>query len=44
MKRRAYLVVLLLGLLLVAVAGWTVEGLRWAFTGSRTGRPRYAAA
>jgi hypothetical protein len=44
MKRRATLIVFLLGLLLVAVAGWTVEGLRWAFTGSRSRRPRYAAA
>jgi hypothetical protein len=44
MKRRAFFLIILLGLLLVAVAGWTVEGLRWAFTGSRARRPRYAAA
>jgi hypothetical protein len=44
MKRRFFFAVVLLGLLLVAVAGWTVEGLRWAVTGSRARRPRYATA
>jgi hypothetical protein len=44
MKRRAFFATIFLGLLLVAVAGWTVDGLRWAFTGSRAKRPRYATA
>ena len=44
MKRRAFFAAIFLGLLFVAVVGWTVEGLRWAFTGSRAKRPRYAAA
>jgi hypothetical protein len=44
MKGRAYLLAFALGLVLLAVAAWTVEGARWALTGSRTRRPRLAAA
>jgi hypothetical protein len=44
MKRRAFFAAIFLGLLFVAVVGWTVEGLRWALTGSRAKRPGYAAA
>jgi hypothetical protein len=33
---------LALALLILALLGWTVEGLRWATTGSR--RPRLAPA
>jgi hypothetical protein len=44
MKGRAYLLAFALGLVLLAVAGWTVEGARWALTGSRSRRPRLAAA
>jgi hypothetical protein len=43
MKRRLLFVVLALAVVLVAVAGWTVEGIRWALTGWR-GRPAPAAA
>jgi hypothetical protein len=43
MKRRLLFIVLALAVVLVAVGGWTVEGLRWALTGSR-GRPAPAAA
>jgi hypothetical protein len=42
MKGRAYLIIFLLGLVVLAVAAWTVEGVRWALTGSR--RPRLATA
>jgi hypothetical protein len=44
MKGRAYLLVFALALVLLAVAAWMVEGARWALTGSRTRRPRLAAA
>jgi hypothetical protein len=44
MKGRALLLAFALGLVLIAVAGWAVEGARWALTGSRTRRPRLAAA
>jgi hypothetical protein len=42
MKRRAYLILFAVGLVLLAVAAWSVEGVRWALTGSR--RPRLATA
>lgn len=38
MKRRFWILTIALALLLLALLGWTVEGLRWAATGSR--RPR----
>lgn len=44
MKGRAYLMVFLLGLVLLAIAAWAVEGVRWALTGSRERRPRLATA
>jgi hypothetical protein len=43
MKRRLLFIVLALAVVLVAVGGWTVEGVRWALIGSR-GRPAPAAA
>jgi hypothetical protein len=42
MKGRAYLLLFCIGLVLLAVAGWAVDGVRWALTGSR--RPRLATA
>lgn len=42
MKGRVYIVAFALALVLLAVGAWAVEGLRWAFTGSR--RPRLAPA
>ncbi len=44
MKGRAYLILFALGLILLAFAAWTGQGARWAVTGSRTRRPRLAAA
>ena len=32
MRKRMIIGTLALGVLLFAVAGWTVDGLRWAFT------------
>jgi hypothetical protein len=32
MKKRMFIGTLALGVLLFAVAGWTVVGVRWAFT------------
>ena len=43
MKRRLLFGALALAIVLVAVSGWAVEGVRWAFTGSR-GRPAPATA
>jgi hypothetical protein len=42
MKGRAYLILFAVGLVLLAVAAWSVEGVRWTLTGSR--RPRLATA
>jgi hypothetical protein len=36
MKKRMLIGTLALGVLLFAVAGWTVDGVRWAFTPLRT--------
>jgi hypothetical protein len=33
MKRRLLFTLLVTGLILLAVAGWTVQGLRWAVSG-----------
>jgi hypothetical protein len=38
MKRRLLFVVIAAGLVILAVGGWTVEGARWALTGSRRRR------
>jgi hypothetical protein len=35
MKRRLYIVLICLLLLLVACVGWAVEGMRYGLTGSR---------
>jgi hypothetical protein len=35
MKRQLYIVVICLVLLLVALGGWVVEGVRFGLTGSR---------
>jgi hypothetical protein len=32
MKKRILISVLALGILVFALAGWTADGLRWAFT------------
>jgi hypothetical protein len=32
MKKRMFIGTLALGILVFALAGWTVEGVRWAFT------------
>jgi hypothetical protein len=31
MKKRLFICTLALGILLFALAGWTVDGVRWAF-------------
>jgi hypothetical protein len=36
MKKRMLIATLALGVLLFAVAGWTVDGFRWAVTPLRT--------
>jgi hypothetical protein len=36
MKRRFLFVLLVTGLLVLALGGWTVQGLRWAATGGRS--------
>jgi hypothetical protein len=33
MKRKLFLILIVTGLLLLALGGWTVDGLRWAFSG-----------
>ena len=43
MKRVVLISLLALGLLLLAVGGWAVEGLRWALGGGRR-RARLATA
>ena len=44
MKRRFWILSIALVLLLLALLGWTVEGIRWATTGSRQRRPSLAPA
>ncbi|HSC90296.1 MAG TPA: hypothetical protein VLB86_01430 [Gaiellaceae bacterium] len=44
MKRRFWILSIALALLLLALLGWTVEGIRWATTGSRQRRPRLSPA
>lgn len=44
MKRRFWILSIALALLLLALLGWTVEGIRWATTGSRQRRPSLAPA
>ncbi len=42
MKRLLFLVALAVGLLLLALGGWAVQGIRWTLTGSRRRRSRLA--
>ncbi len=44
MKRRFFFLLLVTGLLLLALGGWTVQGLRWALSGgwARSGAPQPA--
>jgi hypothetical protein len=35
MKNRLLFLLLVTGLILLALGGWTVQGLRWAVTGGR---------
>jgi hypothetical protein len=44
MKRRLLFLLIVTGLLLLALGGWTVQGLRWALSGgwARAGAPQPA--
>jgi hypothetical protein len=42
MKRRLLFMLLVTGLILLALAGWTVQGLRWAVSGGTAGVPQPA--
>jgi hypothetical protein len=44
MKRRFWILSIALALILLALLGWTVEGIRWATTGSRRRRPALSPA
>jgi hypothetical protein len=33
MKRKLFFILIVTGLILLALGGWTVDGLRWAFGG-----------
>jgi hypothetical protein len=44
MKRWIYLSLLALGLLVLAVGGWAVQGVRWSLTAPRRQRGRLAPA
>jgi uncharacterized membrane protein YidH (DUF202 family) len=44
MQRLVVILLIALGLLVLAAAAWTVQGVRWALTGSRHRRPRTATA
>jgi hypothetical protein len=44
MKRTLLLILLALGLVLLAAAGWAVQGLRWTLRGGRDRRERLATA
>jgi hypothetical protein len=44
MRRALLLAILALGLLVLAVGGWAVQGLRWAWPGGRRARRRLAPA
>jgi len=44
MKRRFWITTIAIALLVLALLGWTVEGMRWATTGSRSRRPRLSPA
>jgi cytochrome oxidase assembly protein ShyY1 len=42
MKRRLLFLLLVTGLILLALGGWTVQGLRWASSGGRARLPQPA--
>jgi hypothetical protein len=44
MQRMFVILLIALGLLVLAAAAWTLQGVRWAVTGSRHRRPRTATA
>jgi len=44
MKRRFWIITIALALLLLALLGWTMDGMRWALSGSRQRRPRLTPA
>jgi hypothetical protein len=44
MQRMFVILLIALGLLVLAAAAWTLQGVRWAVTGSRRRRPRAATA
>jgi hypothetical protein len=44
MKRTLLLVLLALGLIMLAVGGWAIQGLRWTLGGRRDRRERLATA
>ena len=44
MKRWLLLTLIAFGLLLLALAGWAVQGVRWTLTGQRRRRSRLATA
>ncbi len=44
MQRMLLILLIAFGLLVLAGAAWTLQGVRWAVTGSRHRRPRTATA
>ena len=44
MDHRLLILLLALGLLVLALGGWAVDGVRWLLTGSRRARPGIATA
>jgi hypothetical protein len=44
MKRTFLIALIALGLIVLAVGGWTVQGIRWTFRGRRNRRERFATA
>jgi hypothetical protein len=44
MKRLVLLILLALGILLLALGGWAVQGVRWTLAGGRRRRTRLAPA
>jgi hypothetical protein len=44
MKRTLLIALLALGLIVLAVAAWTVQGIRWTLRGGRNRRERLATA
>jgi hypothetical protein len=44
MKRTVLIALLALGLILLAVGAWTIQGIRWVFGGGRNRRERLATA